>query len=290
MHSREQRFREMTEALPVGVLHFDRDGHVLFSNPRLHEILGLNVLHALDEVRELVAGVRREDFDAAVEGVLGGDARDLELQLDLRDIDRTRFCQMNLRPLGDGRGAVTGAVACLFDVTDSVRLRDELQERANFDDLTGCHNRASTLRHLGRFLSNGNVGVLFIDLDEFKPVNDNYGHNVGDELLALAADRLRTNVRREDVVGRIGGDEFVVLYPGLTHLEQLSDLLVRLDGVFQGPVDISGTRLRLQASFGAAFGQHGANPDEVLAEADAAMYSVKRHDEAKGRSPVVVAN
>lgn len=287
IRTREELFRELTEALPVGVLHFDACESVVFTNPRLLEIVGLTRLETVSQLRELVSLARLDEFEVAVRAVLHhGEPHDLELQLDLREIDRVRVCQMNLRPLRNSTGSVNGVIACLFDVTESVRLRDELQERVNVDDLTGCDNRASTLRHLARFLANGDVGVLFIDLDEFKPVNDTYGHNVGDEFLSMAASRLRANVRREDIVGRIGGDEFVVLYPGLADSDQLSELLVRLRVAFQGPVEVGGVKLQMKASFGSAFGETGSRPEEVLARADAAMYSVKRIRDPRSRLSV----
>ena len=282
IRTREELFRQLTEALPVGVLHFDVAGRVLFTNPLLLEILGVEHLEEISGIRRLVPQSLVGELDEAVEVVVGrGETKDLELQIDLTDIGRSRFCQMKMRPLRASSGAVTGVIACIFDVTESVRLRDELQERANFDDLTACHNRASTLRHLARFLATGDVGVLFIDLDDFKPVNDTYGHSVGDELLACAAERLRANVRREDIVGRLGGDEFVILYPGLSDPEQLADLRERLRGVFDGPVMVGSRTISLKASFGSAFGATGANPDDVLASADAAMYSFKKRSESR---------
>jgi diguanylate cyclase (GGDEF)-like protein/PAS domain S-box-containing protein len=292
IRAREQLFRELTEALPVGVLQFDAHEKVVFANPRLREILGVRLIERVAVLRSLVAPDHVPLLDRAIASVLGdAEAVDLELQLDFGPGDRSRTCQMNLRPLHDAEGVVDGVIACLSDVTDSVRLRDELQERANFDDLTGCHNRASTLRHLARFLANGQVGVVFIDLDEFKQVNDTYGHAIGDELLSHAANRLRSNVRREDVVGRIGGDEFVVLYPGVATHEQLTDLVSRLSRVFESQIVLGEVSLHLQASFGAAFGPTGANAEEVLARADSAMYAVKkRQADLRAATPVDALN
>ncbi len=286
IRAREELFSALTDALPVGVVQFDATGTVAFANPRLREILGCAAIDHIDVLRSLLAAEKVPKFDAALEAVLAlGEPRDIEVRLMPGQPAGVRVCEINVRPLRDAVGNVNGVIACLSDVTDSVRLRDELQERVNFDDLTGCHNRASTIRHLERHLQNGNVGVVFIDLDNFKPVNDTYGHNMGDELLSFAAQRLRANVRREDVVGRIGGDEFVVLYPGIENDRQLRDLLARLSQLFNGEVVLDETPLLLTASFGAAFGATGANAEELLAEADSAMYAAKRRREPHRPKP-----
>ena len=113
---------------------------------------------------------------------LHGRDTDLEIAV-LREADDARRCEVNIRALTDDAGAVTGAIVCLTDVTDSVRMRQELEERATFDVLTQTRNRASVLDALERTLSapvNGGTAVIFIDLDRFKVVNDRFGHAAGD--------------------------------------------------------------------------------------------------------------
>ena len=121
---------------------------------------------------------------------------------------------MSLRALLRPSGEVSGAITCVLDVTDSARARQELERRATFDTLTQCHNRSSVLATLERELAredSSSTGVVYVDLDEFKPVNDTLGHAAGDELLVLVAERLRLASRDSDVVGRLGGDEFLVV-------------------------------------------------------------------------------
>jgi len=192
--------------------------------------------------------------------------------------ERSRVCQLNLRPLRAATGEVTGAIACVTDVTDSVMLREELQLLATYDDLTGVHNRASTLRQLAHLLgADIDVGIVYIDLDEFKPVNDHYGHRAGDEMLKAVARRLRSCVRRSDVVGRIGGDEFVVLHPGVVDLDELGVLADRLRGALEADVVVTDQAVvAMRASLGVKLARGHDDADHVLAQADAAMYAAKR--------------
>ena len=99
----------------------------------------------------------------------------------------------------------------MADVTDSARMRDELKRRATFDELTGCHNRASFMLALEANIAempDTDRAVMFVDLDRFKELNDRCGHAAGDELLRTIGERLRATVRSNDLVGRVGGDDF----------------------------------------------------------------------------------
>ena len=129
-----------------------------------------------------------------------------------------------------------------------MRAREELTAKATYDVLTGCHNRASTLAFLEAALEEdgASTAVIFVDLDRLKPVNDSLGHEAGDELLAVTAARLAGVLRREDIVGRIGGDEFLVVCRGLEFPEaamttgrRVREALCRPAALAAGTVDVS---------------------------------------------------
>ncbi|HWS36266.1 MAG TPA: GGDEF domain-containing protein [Actinoplanes sp.] len=163
----------------------------------------------------------------------------------------------------------------------SVALTAELTLRALHDPLTGLGNRALLRERLTGALTRSRrtgspAGVLMLDLNGFKPVNDTYGHDVGDSLLQVVAERLRTCVRTEDTVARLGGDEFVVITEDLRDKVDAVLVAERIIAVLNEPVTIGGHELRTPVSIGIALSRAGDSPDDVLRYADSAMYSAKR--------------
>jgi diguanylate cyclase (GGDEF)-like protein/PAS domain S-box-containing protein len=166
------------------------------------------------------------------------------------------------------------------DVAASVaaraRLETDLARRASLDALTGLVNRSELEHVLGQHLARAgtDVAVLFLDLDRFKAVNDARGHAFGDRVLAHVAMRLATAVRRGDLVGRIGGDEFVVLAGGASEQEAL-ELARRLEHEVASIVSFEGVALDIGVSIGTTIGRPGDDPQRVISAADALMYRAK---------------
>ncbi|MCZ2839546.1 diguanylate cyclase domain-containing protein [Modestobacter sp. VKM Ac-2985] len=202
--------------------------------------------------------------------------------------------EMHISAVRDGHGEVTHLIGSQFDVTARVDRERRTAYLAHHDELTGLPNRAHVLEHLDLELrrarrSGGSVAVVLLDLDDFKAVNDRFGHAVGDAALVGAAGRMRSAVRAGDLLGRLGGDEFLVVLAGLPGGAQPDDAgrptaaeLVRrvqehLRAALATPLQLPGTVLRIGASSGAAV--FPADADEtasLLACADAAMYRTKR--------------
>jgi len=165
------------------------------------------------------------------------------------------------------------------------RLRSELDrslEMAVTDPLTGLRNRRYVRRHLEGVLRGGEAAVLIVDLDRFKPINDTYGHNVGDMALREVASRLRANLRAADVVARWGGEEFLIVLAGAP-AEYTMLVAERLRDAVGGSALILGeVELACSCSIGVAIGMMGDHPDQVIGAADAALYQAK----AEGRNRV----
>jgi diguanylate cyclase (GGDEF)-like protein len=154
--------------------------------------------------------------------------------------------------------------------------------------LTGCLNRSAVLAELERAVTAPDVdrlAVVFVDLDAFKSVNDTHGHAVGDELLTVAAARLAAQARPTDLVGRIGGDEFLLICPDVADRTQALRLAQRVHDHLRATVPVTGARLRLAASVGVTLARVGATADLLVAESDSAMYQAKR----TGTGPVFFA-
>ncbi|MEV8505610.1 GGDEF domain-containing protein [Actinoplanes sp. NPDC051475] len=173
-------------------------------------------------------------------------------------------------------------VAAFRHVAELLRERDELAaqltELAFYDGLTKLANRGLFMQRLQDALAAGPVTVFLIDLDDFKPVNDRYGHATGDQLLIEVGQRLRDCVRDGETVARLGGDEFAVLVDG-SSADRRAEVADGLARALSGSVRLAGTEVPLRASIGMATGRHGVhNPDSLLHEADMAMYAAKnRH-------------
>lgn len=175
------------------------------------------------------------------------------------------------------------AIACVgLDVTEERAREARLHEKTRTDPLTGVANRGALFDELGLRLSTTGCGLLFCDLDEFKRVNDQYGHGVGDRLLAEAATRLVEVAGPEHLVARFGGDEFVILCSVASEaaLADLSQRVVaRLGMPFPGP----DAPLSIGVSVGATIGRPGEPSDDVIARADRAMYGAKSTERRRAR-------
>jgi diguanylate cyclase (GGDEF)-like protein len=145
--------------------------------------------------------------------------------------------------------------------------------------LTRCYNRGSTMAALERFLGasgSGPTGVIFIDLDLFKPVNDLLGHAAGDELLVSVAGRLGAAMRDDDIVGRIGGDEFLVVCPDIAAADDALVVARRIGESLTGEIALTAGVIDLRASIGVACSSPGMTADDLVARADNAMYQSKK--------------
>lgn len=286
--SREQLLSRLSESVPVGLFEVDASGGVTFSNDRAQSIVGVLRASNIDAFTEAVVEPDRALFEAALATAFGGQAvDDAEIRFRRHEPDvlltagAERVCDLSLRALTDAAGTVTGVVGCLSDITDRVQLRRELELRASLDKLTSCFNRETSLELLERVTAapkqsgEGNA-LIFVDLDDFKSVNDRYGHAAGDRLLAEAAERLRDAARKGDAVGRVGGDEFIVICPRVQSSAQAIKVAERVAAATTAIVDIGVATVELRTSVGVAWTSQAIEADAFLAQADSAMYQSKR--------------
>jgi diguanylate cyclase (GGDEF)-like protein/PAS domain S-box-containing protein len=299
LQEREELLRRLTAAMPVGLLHVDTERNVVYNNARLLEILygsdapaahagpeaideeshtsaasATTLLHTLTEESSAT-------LDAALaEVLLEGVDRDVEVDITLPS-GVWRRALMSVRALLRANGEVNGAITCVLDVTDSARARLELERRATFDPLTHCYNRSSVLPTLECKLERGDsnsTGVVYVDLDKFKPVNDRLGHAAGDELLAQVAERLKLVSRDSDVVGRLGGDEFLVVLRDIHGPGMAMCAADRICEALCGTFQLSGATAELGASVGVACSDGvPICSEDLVKRADAAMYQSKEH-------------
>jgi diguanylate cyclase (GGDEF)-like protein/PAS domain S-box-containing protein len=283
LQAREELLYELAEALPLGVLHLDQGGGVLYANDRVFELVGRAGATTILEQLGAVVDEDRAGLEAAVAAVLqDGVGQDLRIRVRPGPGDELRVCTVTMRPLRRDLDVVSGAVACVDDVTETSRMHQELERRANYDTLTGSHNRVSILATLEAAMSGAEyhgsgTAVIFLDLDRFKAVNDRLGHAAGDLLLQVVADRLRGAVRGMDTIGRFGGDEFLVVCPGVERPEEAMKVAARVAEHVVPAVELHGEVTTPRASVGVAWARNGTVDAEALvARADLAMYESKR--------------
>ncbi|HEX8961733.1 MAG TPA: diguanylate cyclase [Rhodocyclaceae bacterium] len=188
---------------------------------------------------------------------------------------------LTVNAVRDHAGQVTNYVAVFTDFTSRKAAEDQIRFLAQHDSLTGLPNRAllreRLLRAIAHAQRNGKlVAVIFLDLDDFKQINDSHGHDAGDEMLRVVAQRLTESVRREDTVARLGGDEFVLVLEELNGREGVPAIVAKIVDAVGRPVVFEGRELATATSIGVSFyPDHGSDPEELVKNADAAMYAAK---------------
>lgn len=198
---------------------------------------------------------------------------------------------MTVSPVRNSVNQMTQLVLTFSDITERVRAEKQMIRLAHYDELTGLPNRVALENHLEQAIQqarryNSHFALMFLDLDKFKPVNDNYGHQVGDELLRNVGKRLKHCIRSSDVVGRRGGDEFVVITGPLHGDDDAKPIADKIVAVLNDVFHIQGHNIQIGASVGVAlYPDHGLAAEDLLKQADAAMYRVK----TSGRNAVAYA-
>lgn len=184
----------------------------------------------------------------------------------------------------DEQGLAQQRVALISEVTDQRKARELINQQANFDPLTGLPNRRLMLDRLEQLIkqsarSQKSIAIAYIDLDNFKDINDVQGHDFGDQLLKGVASRLRLLVRETDTVSRVGGDEFVILLSDLDRPEAADLIIQEISKKLTDPIEIEGQRIFITASMGISlYPNDGDNSKNLLLCADQAMYAAKAQD------------
>jgi diguanylate cyclase (GGDEF)-like protein len=162
------------------------------------------------------------------------------------------------------------------------KAQEEITRLAHYDSLTNLANRLLLTDRIEQAISiakrkNEKLALILHDLDEFKPVNDNYGHRVGDLLLRKVAERIKTCIRESDTAGRIGGDEFVIIMPEISHAQDALIVANKIHDALNQPFEIGAITINISTSIGIAiYPDHGLSEEELMVNADNAMYSVKQ--------------
>ena len=281
----EARYHSIFEHALEGIFHSTPAGRFLVANPAMARILGFespeSLLAALHDTpgQLYVEPERRDEFRRQIEAQ--GSVSNFECQM-FRKNNEVIWVSLNAYVQRDAAGQVQYYEGTAEDITDRRVYQAQIERQANYDALTGLANRALLNGRLNAAIqrapqSTTEIAIAFIDLDQFKFINDTYGHELGDSLLQSMADRLRSCVRDTDTVARQGGDEFVLLLTGY-HAADLASVVQRVHATIAQPWRSGRREFHVTSSIGVAvFPADGTSADVLLRNADAAMYKAKEN-------------
>jgi diguanylate cyclase (GGDEF)-like protein/PAS domain S-box-containing protein len=276
------------ETMSQGLCMFDADGRIMLCNDRYATMMGLSTsslkgLSLLDLLIKYRNSVGEDASDAEqIFGSVLADAREGRPSTKVIKTSAGRTLRVNDQPMPKGGGWVS----TFDDITEWREAQDRIAFMAHHDALTGLANRTQLIEKLNEALASAGsqhdgVAVHFIDLDRFKRVNDTLGHDGGDSLLKVVAERLRAIVRADDIVARLGGDEFVIVQIDVENNTQAEGLARRLIEITTAPIELKEQTINATVSVGIALAPaDGLNPERLLKSADLALYRAK----AEGRN------
>ncbi|HWR87165.1 MAG TPA: EAL domain-containing protein, partial [Acidiferrobacterales bacterium] len=281
----QARLNHLLSAMNIGILFEDSQNRVMYCNPAFRrvwlipesiDLTGRSTKEVMQHSANILS--RPDHFSKHILHVLGTHEVSETFEIVLAD---GRVLTQLSYPVHDADGRFIGRLWIYEDVTRERQTAEQLIYLAERDSLTGLYNRHRFQMELGRMLAETERrqtqgALLFFDLDEFKYINDTFGHRAGDAMLIRVAGEVGALVRRNEVLARLGGDEFAVLLPDADEAQavQLAERIIR--AVSQIPFRFEQQNLRLTTSLGIAlYPQHGSDTEELVARADAAMYQAK---------------
>ena len=300
----EEHLRRIVEKLGVGVVIHDLGANIVFANAAAARLIGVPVESllgkrsidvegdALDEDGNPLAS-EREPVGIAL--TTSRSPRPVVLGLRHPGSDSRTWLLVTADPILGPDQALLQVVCTFSDITEYKRANQQIRELAYYDALTQLPNRELFLDRLAVALAHAlrkkrTGGLLFVDLDNFKVINDSLGHSPGDAVLRIVARRLRESVRVTDTIARFGGDEFTVLLPEAQDTEDVKRIADKIRDAIRKPILIDGRDLAVSASVGAViFPRDGQNSETLLKNADTAMHRAKElgRDQAEFYSPAL---
>ncbi len=284
MQNAEHFYRNLIDNAAIGIFQTTMDGHYLSANPTLAKMYGYDtpeeLMHALGDIATqlYVSNDRRKEFRREI--LAYGTVSNFESEIYRRDGSKIWITE-NAHIVLDIKGEFVCYEGTVHDITERKQHQNQLERQANYDTLTGLLNRNLLHKLLEQGIARANrmgyfLTVVFVDLDNFKFINDSLGHASGDTLLVEIATRLTACLRASDTVIRQGGDEFVLILNDHYRINSVISLLERVLTEVSRPVMLSEREFQVGASLGVAmFPQDGNDAETLLRHADTAMYAAK---------------
>ena len=283
LRASEARLRTIADTLPTMIAYVDANEVYRFHN-RAYDLdlarLGLPTTMLGKTILQAIGEERYRSLAPFVARVLAGETQTYEEQDRSGAMERT-FEVTYIPQMGDDGTSVVGFHSIRQDISSQKREKTHLLKLAQLDALTGLANRAGFMQKLGAAMDasaggGGTMALMYMDIDHFKPVNDTYGHHVGDELLRAFSNRLTATLRATDTVSRMGGDEFTIILEALVRADDAVALTEKMIVAMQAPFQLDGVAVTVSASIGLAYFAGGkVDPDALIKAADRLLYQAK---------------
>jgi len=272
----EEKYKNLVNNALVGVYQTNIEGEILFVNNALAGMLEYESSEEMMSVMALSLYKTAEERDVLIDSLKKtGKVHNFEMEA-VTKTGKTKNLLLSLTLNGD---VISGMI---IDITERKRMEETIKHQAYHDNLTGLSNRLLFTEHLGLALSQASrdrhkVAVLYLDLDNFKDINDSLGHSAGDQVLQSVSRRLKSCLRESDTIARMGGDEYTVLMPNIHRENDIVTIARKIISELEMPFIINSHTVYLSISIGISlYPFDGNEPDTLLRSADAAMYNAKK--------------
>lgn len=278
----ERRFRTVADSLGEGLMLTDLEGNIVYCNhilPMMSGMTGEKSPIGKPAFETFFHPESAEDFRVRHANHIQGEQDRFEARLKT-PMGTESWVRVTVTPFRDDSGEITGTLIVVSDINEIKIFEDQLEHQAFHDPLTSLPNRAlfsdRLERATARYRRTGNdYAVMFIDLDNFKVVNDSLGHEAGDMLLVSVAERIIKCLRDTDTLARIGGDEFTILLEDLHEMNEVHIIASRILESMSFPINVGEQQLLVSMSIGVAYGAENVHSSVILRNADTAMYEAK---------------
>lgn len=282
----EERYRLAVDGVNDGIWDWDNEKKNMFISGRCRTILGYkeNMLNnKFNSWIKIIHPDDKEKFLKAIESYMAGKSKK-HFQMELRfktEAGDYKWVLIKCKAIFNQDGIVTRMAGSLTDINDRKLAEEKIHQMAYYDNLTGLPNRTLLLDRFSIAAANAlrkkrMVAICFLDLDNFKTINDTLGHSYGDELISDVGRFLKEQMRKGDTIARLGGDEFIIMQPNIKELEEVTHMASRLLSSFKQPWILAGREFYISASIGiTVFPDDGLEMQVLMKNADTAMYRAK---------------
>ena len=286
LYSSEEKFRQLSALSPVGIFQLNTEHEMTYVNNRWSEITGIH--QPLTNLEHWLSRIRSEDRRRTLKAwsALVQEQQNFVVEVGFEKEDAITWSIIEASVLHDSKGEVSGYMGAISDITDLKNAQLQMENLAFFDPLTGLANRRLFKDRLDKAVAESKrrgsfVALLFLDLDQFKRINDSLGHDAGDQLLVELAHRLESSVRESDTVSRIGGDEFTVILTDIDSSHGVHHIAEKILHNLSKPVMVKNQQIINTVSIGITLApSDGEDGTTLMRNADMAMYQAK----ASGRN------